>query len=110
MDRGYRGAKVKDGITVHIVGAKRKKKMKRSLRKWMKRRAAIEPIIGHMKNNDRGMRRNHLLTQEGDKMYAVLIGAGFNMRKLLKAFSIAFSMLKFIPQYLTDFSLKKKSG
>ncbi len=50
VDRGYRGAKVKDGITVHIVGAKRKKKMKRSLRKWMKRRAAIEPIIGRMKN------------------------------------------------------------
>ncbi len=32
VDRGYRGAKVKDGITIHIVGAK-KKKMKRSLRK-----------------------------------------------------------------------------
>ncbi len=77
--------------------------MKRSLRKWMKRRAAIEPIIGHMKN-DGGVRRNHLLTQEGDKMYAVLLGAGFNMRKLLKAFS----WLKFIPQYLTDFSLKKQ--
>ena len=38
-------------------------------------------------------------------MYAVLLGAGFNMRKLLKAFS----WLKFIPQYLTDFSLKKES-
>ncbi len=50
MDRGYKGAKVKDGITVHIVAAKKKKKMKGSLHKWMKKRAAIEPIIGHMKN------------------------------------------------------------
>ena len=61
------------------------KKVKRSLRKWLKRRSAIEPVIGHMKNDGR-LGRNYLLGIEGDKMNAVLCGAGHNMRKLLRAF------------------------
>jgi len=59
------------------------------LRKWLKRRSAIEPIIGHMKNDGR-LGRNYLLGEEGDRMNAILCGAvcgaGHNMRKLLAAF------------------------
>ena len=98
VDRGYRGAKLNDdSIEIHIAGAKRRRQSA-SLKKWLKRRSAIEPIIGHIKN-DGGTRRNHLLGREGDLMHAVLLGAGFNIRKLLRAFSWLF----YRRFYLTDF-------
>lgn len=83
-DRGYRGAAktIEEGINLHM-GIK--KKETRSARKWMKRRSAIEPIIGHLKSDNR-MERNHLQGQEGDKMNALLSGCGFNIRKLILAF------------------------
>ena len=55
------------------------------MRKWLKRRSAIEPIIGHLKHDHR-MDRNDLKGKVGDKMNALLAGSGFNIRKLLIAF------------------------
>ena len=81
VDQGYRGVPV-DGVEVHVVKPGLKK-IQPSLRKWMKRRAAIEPLIGHMKN-DGGSRRNHLLGTEGDRMNALLMACGFNLRKCLR--------------------------
>ncbi len=49
----------------------------------MKRRAAIEPGIGHMKQEYR-MDRNRLKGEEGDKLNAMLSAAGMNFAKLLK--------------------------
>ena len=48
----------------------------------MKRRAAIEPVIGHVKAEHR-MDRNHLKGREGDRINAVLAAAGFNFSLLL---------------------------
>ena len=50
VDRGYRGHKVKD-TKVFISGQKRD--VTRSIKKALKRRSAIEPEIGHMKNDGR---------------------------------------------------------
>ena len=86
-DRGYRGHGGLEGIKVHLVGG-RTKNLSRSLKKWFKRRAAIEPIIGHLKADHR-MNRNHYLGQTGDAINATLSAAGFNLRKLL-AFFLAF--------------------
>ncbi len=47
-DKGYQGHDRLEGAKVHVVG-KRRKNLGRALRKWMKRRAAIEPIMGHLK-------------------------------------------------------------
>ena len=49
----------------------------------LKRRAAIEPTIGHLKSDNR-MDRNYLTGQEGDRINAVLAAAGYNLRKLLR--------------------------
>jgi len=84
VDMGYRKHDY-DGDAVVHVARRGLKKVKRSLRKWLKRRSAIEPVIGHMKNDGR-LGRNYLLGEEGDRMNAVLCGAGHNMRKLLRAF------------------------
>ena len=49
----------------------------------MKRRAAIEPGIGHLKREHR-MDRNRLKGAEGDRINAILSAAGMNFWKLLK--------------------------
>lgn len=91
VDQGYQGAQC-DGVDVHVVkpGLRR---LKPSLRKWFKRRAAIEPIIGHMKN-DGGPKRNHLLGQDGDEMNVIIMAIGFNLRKCLRALSFWIKFLR----------------
>lgn len=84
-DKGYQGnPKQLDGTTIHLAN-RRRSSMKPSEWRWFKRRSAIEPIIGHMKNDNR-MDRNYLKGTDGDKMNAILAGCGFNFRKLLRAF------------------------
>jgi IS5 family transposase len=51
-------------------------------RRLLKRRQAIEPIIGHLKSDYR-MDRCHLKATEGDALHAVLWAAGYNIRWLL---------------------------
>ncbi len=53
-------------------------------RKWLKRRQAIEPAIGHTKSDNR-MDRCWLSGSSGDALHAVLCAAGFNIRWLLRA-------------------------
>ena len=68
VDRGYRGHNYNGEASVHIARGGNP-----SLRKWLKRRAAIEPIIGHAKSESR-LGRNYLKGMEGDKMNALLCG------------------------------------
>ena len=84
VDRGYRGHDYDGDAKVHMARP-RMNKLKYSLRRWLRRRSAIEPVIGHMKNDGR-LGRNYLLGKEGDEMNAVLCGAGHNIRKLIAAF------------------------
>ena len=56
-----------------------------SEKKSMKRRNAIEPIIGHMKSDNR-LSRNYLREIMGDIHNVILAACGFNIRKLLRAF------------------------
>ena len=84
-DKGYRGA-IADltDTTVHL-SSKKKRRLPRSIRRWFRRRSAIEPVIGHLKSDNR-MERNHLLGRDGDRINAILAACGFNLRKLLRAF------------------------
>jgi IS5 family transposase len=52
-------------------------------KKLLKRRQAIEPIIGHLKADHR-MNRCHLKGPDGDAVHAVLCAAGYNIRWLLR--------------------------
>jgi len=86
VDLGYRGHDYRGKANVHIVNFRSTSKKKtRSAKYWLKRRSAIEPVIGHVKS-DNGMARNLLKGIEGDKINAILSGCGFNMRKLLAVF------------------------
>ena len=57
--------------------------MTRSIRREMKRRAAVEPVIGHTKAEHR-MGRNYLKGRDGDCINAVLAAAGYNFALLLR--------------------------
>jgi len=85
VDRGYRGHGVGDALKVWIAGAKRGVTV--SIRKKLKRRNAIEPVIGHMKNDGR-LGRNFLKGAIGDAMNALLCGAGHNLRKILRQLAL----------------------
>ncbi len=83
VDKGYRGkdSKVK-GVDVIHTGLS-KKRMSRAMRKKLRRRSAIEPIIGHMKSDGK-LGRCYLKGSLGDAMNIMLSAAGQNIRKLLK--------------------------
>jgi len=86
VDLGYRGHNAGDLVETVLLprssGRSGGKKMSRSLRKKLKRRNAVEPVIGHMKHDNR-MDRCHLKGSRGDKINAVGAAMGFNFRKLL---------------------------
>ena len=84
-DLGYKGHDYGGGTQIHIVNYRKMKTLTRSVKRWFRRRAAIEPIFGHVKYDNR-MDRNHLKGREGDQINAILSGCGFNMRKLLTVF------------------------
>jgi IS5 family transposase len=96
VDRGYRGHGIKD-VSVHIAGQKRG--VTRALRRALKRRNAIEPIIGHAKH-DGLMGRNYLLGSHGDAMNAILAAAGHNLRIILR--KLRLSWLAFLHSFLRD--------
>ena len=80
-DKGYKGAATSlPEKNVYLSGRR-----SRAIRRWLKHRSAIEPIIGHMKADHR-MDKNFLSGRIGDRMNAILAGCGFNLRKLLRSF------------------------
>jgi len=80
VDRGYRGHGV-DNVKVFISGARRG--VTRTIAKLLRRRSAIEPMIGHMKNDGR-LTRCPLKGTAGDALFAVLCGCGHNIRMILR--------------------------
>lgn len=86
VDRGYRGHGLDmETLKVWIAGAKRGVTV--AIKKKLKRRNAVEPVIGHMKNDGR-LGRNFLKGVAGDAMNALLCGAGHNLRKILRRLAL----------------------
>ena len=82
VDMGYRGHGYSGEVEVHVDKRHRGRTAK-SLWRWMKRRAAIEPGIGHLKREHR-MERNRLHGVVGDRFNAILSAVGMNFHKLLR--------------------------
>jgi IS5 family transposase len=88
VDRGYRGAKKTVPTQVLLPGAPLKRddiKERRRKRKLCQKRAAIEPIIGHLKHDYR-LSRNWLKGSEGDAINLLMAACAWNMRKWMMAF------------------------
>jgi transposase, IS5 family len=81
VDKGYRGHNHKEKFRVWVTGQARR--VTAPIRREMKRRAAVEPVIGHIKAEHR-MSRNYLRGRDGDRINAVLAAAGYNFGLLLR--------------------------
>lgn len=82
VDRGYRGHGYQGETTIHICDGNKGKNLSRRLKRLRKRRSAIEPVIGHMKNDGR-LGRNYLLGMLGDRINVILCACGQNFRLLM---------------------------
>lgn len=78
-DRGYRGVLPSAGSRLVISHTRR---LPKGLKKLLKRRQVVEPMIGHMKS-DGLLDKNWLKGALGDAMHAVMCGAGHNLRMIL---------------------------
>jgi len=83
VDLGYRGVD-EDNPGIEIIHRGKHKSLTAPQRRWLKRRQAIEPTIGHLKADHR-MDRCWLQGELGDALHAVLCGAGYNLRWLMRA-------------------------
>lgn len=108
VDRGYRAAKLGPDTEVVMAGQKRHST---ATKRWMKRRNAVEPVIGHMKSEHR-LKRCGWKGELGDAMFAVLSGAGFNLKKAMRALRlfapIIFRLLIALNAEITKLKLKLK--
>ena len=94
VDKGYVGHTYPNKGRVFRSGQKRG--VHGIIRRELRRRSAVEPIIGHLKSEHR-LDRNYLKGREGDRINAVLAAAGYNfyriaqwLKALLRLILIAF--------------------
>lgn len=80
VDLGYRGREV-DGVQVLHRG--KAQTLTRRQWRWIKRRQAVEPVIGHLKEDCR-LRRCWLKGAESDALHVLGCAAGYNLRWLLR--------------------------
>lgn len=91
-DAGYRGHNAPESHKFRVFTSGQKRRMTPAIKRQMRRRSAIEPVIGHIKNEHR-MDRNYLAHKEGDAVNAVLAAAGYNFSLLLKWFRKLLSLI-----------------
>ena len=83
VDLGFRGVD-EACAPAQLIHRGKFKSLDAQQRRWLKRRQAIEPAIGHTKSDNR-MDRCWLGGSSGDALHAVLCAAGFNIHWLLRA-------------------------
>lgn len=92
VDRGYRGPKDVLGTTIILPdspGKNRSAYEKQKLRKGFKRRAAIEPKIGHLKQDHR-LSRNYYGGIKGDNINVMLAAAAMNFKRMMNIYKEMF--------------------
>jgi IS5 family transposase len=83
VDLGYRGVD-RDNPGVEIIHRGKRASLTQDQRLALRRRQAIEPVIGHLKADHR-LNRCWLQGETGNALHAVLCAVGYNLRWLLRA-------------------------
>jgi transposase, IS5 family len=83
VDKGYRGHNAPPDYKFRVFIAGQRRRVTPKIKREMRRRSAVEPVIGHMKAEHR-MGRNYLWYRQGDAINAVLAAAGYNFSLLLR--------------------------
>ena len=113
VDRGYRG-NPKIGETEILIPSTPNKSMSYYQRKKLseshKKRAGIEPVIGHLKT-DHWLNRNFYKGIVGDNINIMLAAAAFNLKRMMNKWKIYFCQvlerlfLSFSQNFTTNSSL-----
>ena len=84
VDKGFRGQRYHPkAVAIYIAG---RRNLTPQLSKLLKRRSAIEPVIGPTKH-DPGMARDYLLGKVGDRSNALLSGGAWDLKKLWRYYA-----------------------
>jgi len=110
-DRGYRGKKMvnETEIILPSKGLKKDNRYQRDKkRKQCQRRAAIEPIIGHLKSDFR-LSRNFLKGEMGDEINLLMAATAWNLKKWLNLFFVLHFIAKLFSQNLLITGLRRNA-
>jgi IS5 family transposase len=82
-DKGYRGHNAPPDYRFRVYISGQKRGVTPSIKRALRRRSAVEPVIGHLKAEHR-MDRNYLHFRQGDANNAILAAIGYNFRRLIR--------------------------
>ena len=101
MDKGYSGHNAPPDYKFRVFISGQKRGVTPKIKRLLRRRSAVEPVIGHLKAEHR-MGRNYLWFGRGDAANAVLAAVGYNFRRLMRwlriLWRLIFSALLAAPQ------------
>jgi IS5 family transposase len=81
-DKGYRGHGAPAPYDMRVYISEQRRGVTASIKRELRRRSAVEPVIGHLKNEHR-LGRNFLAGSAGDAINPVLAAVGYNFARLL---------------------------
>ena len=91
-DAGYKGHNALPEHKLKIYTQGQKRGVTDAIKRQFRRRAGVEPVIGHGKEDHR-MGRNFLAHAHGDAINAVLAAAGYNFRRLIQWLRLMLHMI-----------------
>jgi len=91
-DAGYKGHNAPPTHRFKVYTAGQKRGMTDQIKREMRRRSAVEPVIGHLKADHR-MGRNQLAHAQGDAANAILAAVGYNFRRILAWIKLLLAIL-----------------
>src|SRR3981189_2708945 len=110
-DKGYRGHNAPPDYKFRVFLSGQKRGVTPRIKRELRRRSAVEPVIGHLKAEHR-MGRNYLWSRRGDAANAVLAAAGYNFRRLIRWLSLLLCQIltALFPQPLISPELNRDSS
>ncbi|MCP1846029.1 hypothetical protein J2R78_009063 [Bradyrhizobium sp. USDA 4538] len=92
LDKGYRGHNAPPDYKFRVFISGQKRRVTPKIKRELRRRSAVEPVIGHLKSEHR-MGRNYLWHREGDAANAILAAVGYNFRRLIRWLALLLSQI-----------------
>ena len=91
-DAGYKGHNAPGPYKFRVYTAGQKRRVTPAIKRQMKRRSAVEPVIGHIKSEHR-MNRNYLAHRQGDAINPILAAMGYNFRLILNWIRLLYTQI-----------------
>ena len=94
-DAGYRGHNAPSGGGLRVYTSGQKRGVTDRIKRELRRRSAVEPVIGHLKAEHR-MDRNYLAGRAGDAVNALMAAIGYNFRLLVAWLAILWAAIQLV--------------